>query len=143
MKIFHLPVIAGIALVTLSSSTVNQPNNHRSLSNDNQPGLNLQQEENSSGKMSSAVFKNQDYCRAELKNFEFDVTFSVVGATVYFSGANFSGTEKGAIRSNNLQPIKDLMKRCGPGSIVIFDDVKVVGPDKKIRTIPGAVYNLF
>ncbi|MBC7535810.1 MAG: gliding motility protein GldM, partial [Ferruginibacter sp.] len=34
-------------------------------------------------------FKNQKFCRAELENFDFALTFNVVGATVYFSGANF------------------------------------------------------
>lgn len=97
----------------------------------------------SSGRMSAAAFKNQDYCRAELENFDFDFTFKVVSAKVYFTGANFHGTEIGAITSNSLMPIKELMKRCIPGSIVYFDEVKVLGPYSKIRTIPGATYILY
>lgn len=90
------------------------------------------------GKMRSIVFKSQDYCRAEMPpDFEFDVQFKVVSATVYFSGANFPNVEKGTISSNQLKPIKPLMERCIPGTMVVFDDVKVIGPDKKIRTIPG------
>lgn len=90
------------------------------------------------GKMRSIVFKSQEYCRAELpQDFEFDVKFKVVSATVYFSGANFRGVEKGYITSNRLKPVKELMDRCIPGTMVVFDDVKVVGPDKIIRTIPG------
>lgn len=89
-------------------------------------------------KMRSIVFKSQEYCRAEMpKDFEFDVQFKVVSATVYFSGANFRGVETGTITSNKLAPVKHLMDRCIPGSMVVFDDVKVMGPDKKVRTIPG------
>ena len=100
------------------------------------PGINLQAQPGD-GKMRSIVFKEQKYCRAELKNFEFDAHFSIVSASVYFSGANFKEVEKGYITSSSLQPVKDKMTRCQPGTIVVFDDVKVVGPDKIIRTIEG------
>lgn len=67
------------------------------------------QEKPGQGRIASIVFKNQDYCRAELKDFEFDAHFSIVSATVYFSGANFKTLEKGFITSNSLKPIKNLM----------------------------------
>jgi hypothetical protein len=104
--------------------------------------LNLQNKQEP-GKMRSIVFKSQEYCRAELPDFEFNVQFKVVSATVYFSGTNFRGVEKGTINSNKLRPLKDLMDRCAPGTMVVFDDVKVLGPDKKIRTIPGLSLLLF
>ncbi len=105
-------------------------------------GLGNQQNEGP-GKMSATVFKYQQYCRAELKDFAFDAHFSVTGATVYFSGANFKGVEKGVITGPSLKPIESLMMRCIPGSIVVFDDVKVIGPDNEKRTIPGVTYILF
>lgn len=95
------------------------------------------------GKMSATVFKNQEYCRVELYRFEYEVDFKIVNAKVYFSGANFKNIETGDISSNSLKPIRHLMARCIPGSIVVFDDVKVVGPDKKVRTIPGVTYILY
>ena len=88
-------------------------------------------------KMPAAVFKAQDYCRIEMKDFDFDVQFKVVSATVYFTGTNFKNVEKGSINSTSLKPIKDQMQRCAPGSIVIFDEVKVLGPDNAIRPING------
>ena len=97
----------------------------------------------SEGKISSAVFKSQDYCRAELKDFEFDAQFSILSATVYFTGANFKNVETGSINSSSLKPIKNLMSRCQPGTIVIFDNIKVKGPDNIIRTIGGVTYRLF
>ena len=89
------------------------------------------------GKMRAIVFKNQEYCRAELKDFEFDARFDIVSATVYFSGTNFKNVETGFITSSSLKPIKDKMQRCDPGTVVVFDNVKVIGPDKKLRTIDG------
>lgn len=88
-------------------------------------------------KMLAVVFKKQDYCRLELKDFEFEPIFELVSATVYFSGTNFSNSEKGYITSTSLKPIKPLMQRCAPGSFVIFDNVKIIGPDKMLRSIPG------
>src|SRR5689334_5608762 len=83
------------------------------------------QDKQEPGQMRSVVFKNQEYCRAELENFEFEgIQFTVVSATVYFSGANFRGVERGYINSNKLKPVKALMDRCIPGSLVVFDDVK-------------------
>jgi len=93
-------------------------------------------------KMLAVVFKAQEYCRAELKDFDFDASFKVTGATVYFSGANFKSPEKGLINSNSLKPISKLMERCGPGTIVVFDNVTVVGPDKQKRSIAGVTYLL-
>ena len=92
--------------------------------------------------MLAVVFKSREYCRAELKDFEYDVKFSIVGASVYFSGTNFRGVEKATINSNSFKPIRSYIERCAPGSVVIFDDVKVVGPDKQIRTIEGKTYLL-
>jgi gliding motility-associated protein GldM len=87
-------------------------------------------------------FKNQQYCRAELENFDFDLKFSVVSATVYFNGAGFNGVQQGTISGGDLGPIKALMAKCLPGSSVTFDNVKVSGPDGT-RTIDGATVQLY
>ncbi len=101
------------------------------------------QEKPGSGRMSAIQFKSQEFCRAELENFDFDARFSVIGATVYFSGASFKNVEIGAITSSSLKSIAGLMKRCQPGSVVVFDKVKVVGPDKEVRTIQGLSLMLY
>ena len=94
-------------------------------------------------KMLSVIFKEQKFCRAEpIEDFPFDVHFTVVSANVYFSGANFKGVEYGTITSNSLKTIESMMKRCVPGSIVTFDDVKVLGPDNKVQTIQSASFVL-
>ena len=99
-------------------------------------GLSLQPEPGTK-KMLASDFKKQEYCYAELKDFEWDVHFNIVSATLYFSGANFRGAEAGTINGPSLKPLSNLITRCGPGSIVIFDNVKVKGPDNLVRTING------
>lgn len=91
----------------------------------------------------AAEFKMQEFCRAECDNFEFNVQFKVVSATVYFSGANFPNVQTAQISSNSLQPLAPLMKRCIPGSIITFDNIRVKGPEKEVRTIQSVIYELY
>jgi gliding motility-associated protein GldM len=93
-------------------------------------------------RMPAVEFKSQQFCRAELENFDFDTRYSVVSATVYFSGANFANVQTATINSNNLSGIASLIARCGPGSVVTFDNVKVSGPDGT-RTIEGKSIALY
>ena len=98
------------------------------------------------GRIQSNVFKAQDFIRAELKNFDFDARFSVTSATVYFAGAGFANSgsvQTGTISSGSLAAIKSKIDLCKPGSSVTFDDLKVVGPDGRSRTIPPVSFVLF
>ncbi|MEO6733269.1 MAG: gliding motility protein GldM [Ferruginibacter sp.] len=88
-------------------------------------------------RMTAGSFKSQQYCRAELENFDFEAKFSVVSATVYFSGANFANVQTSTLSGNNLGPLTSYIQRAGPGTSVTFDNVKVQGPDGKQRTIQG------
>jgi len=93
-------------------------------------------------RMASVAFKGQQYCRAELENFDFDTKYSITGATVYFSGANFPNVVTTSINSNSLAGLSATMARCGPGSVITFDNVKVSGPDGG-RTIEGKSIALY
>ncbi len=93
-------------------------------------------------RMPSVEFKNQQFCRAELENFDFDLKFNVVSATVYFSGANFPNVATTAITGNSLGSLATFISRCGPGSVVTFDNVKVQGPDG-VRGIDGKSIALY
>lgn len=94
-------------------------------------------------RLRAAEFKAQDFCRLELKDFDFDAKFRIVSATVYFSGANFKDVMVATINSSSLNPIKAFMNRCIPGTVVSFDNIKVEGPDKEIRNIDGVTYVLY
>lgn len=93
-------------------------------------------------RMPSVEFKSQQYCRAELENFDFDLKFNVVSATVYFSGAGFPNVATTSIQGNNLSGLGTFISRCGPGSVVTFDNVKVQGPDG-VRSIEGKSIALY
>jgi len=95
------------------------------------------------GRVQSVVFKNQQFCRADLENFDFDARFAVISATVYFSGANFPSVAQATIKGGSLAEIADKLAKCIPGTSVTFDNVRVQGPDGTIRTIPGPGFILY
>ena len=81
-------------------------------------------------RMLSIDFKSQQFCRADMGvDFIYDVRYSVVSATVYFSGANFPNVVTASITGNSLANLNTNIQRCGPGSVVSFDNIKVSGPD--------------
>jgi gliding motility-associated protein GldM len=95
------------------------------------------------GKMQTVVFQNQPFVRADLKDFDFEASYRVVGATIYFNIPGVRNNPPVTISSGSLSGIAQ-MKQLVPGSSVIFDNIKVVGPDGQTRTIqnpPG--FSLF
>ena len=95
------------------------------------------------GRMQSVVFKNQQFCRADLEHFDFEARFSVVSATVYFSGANFPSVQTATINGGNLASISSQLAKCIPGTSITFDNVRVQGPDGKVRSITGPGFILY
>ncbi len=95
------------------------------------------------GRIQSVVFKNQNFARADLENFDFDAHFNIVSATLYFSGANFPSVQSAEIHGGSLDPVKSFLQRSIPGTSVTFDNVKVQGPDGVIRSIPGPGFILY
>jgi len=95
------------------------------------------------GRIQSVVFKNQNFARADLENFDFDAHFNIVSATIYFSGANFSNVQSAEIHGGSLEGVKSQLQKCIPGTSVTFDNVKVQGPDGVIRSVtgPGFILN--
>lgn len=96
------------------------------------------------GTLQAVVFRGQQFVRAELENFDFEARFSVTGATIYFNNPGDRNVKKVTITSGSLGPAGDYMKTLVPGSTVIFDNIRVVGPDGQTRTIqnpPG--FSLF
>lgn len=95
-------------------------------------------------RMQSVVFKAQQFIRADLENFDFDAKFSVLSGTAYFTGAGFTRPEQGNFSGGNISSMSGLINKCQPGSSVIFDNVKVQGPDGTVRTIQNPpAYSLY
>jgi gliding motility-associated protein GldM len=95
------------------------------------------------GRVQSVMLKNQQFCRAELENFYYDTRFSVISATVYFSGANFPSVQTATITGGSLAGLSGQLAKCIPGTSVNFDNVKVQGPDGSVRVIPGPGFILY
>lgn len=95
------------------------------------------------GRVQSVIFKNQNFARADLENFDFDARFNIVSATIYFSGANFGNVQSAEIHGGSLEGISAQLQKCIPGTSVTFDNVKVQGPDGVIRSITGPGFILY
>jgi hypothetical protein len=97
------------------------------------------------GRMQSVDFKNQQFLRADLgPDFIYQgVHYSLISATVYFSGANFPSVNQGNIQGPSLAGLSTQMSKCIPGTSITFDNVKVQGPDGRVRTIDGAGFILY
>ncbi len=93
-------------------------------------------------RITAVEFKTQQYCRADLENFDFDLKFNVISATVYFSGANFTSVQQAQLQGNSLASLQNLMSKSGPGTSITFDNIKVQGPDGP-RTIDGRSFTLY
>lgn len=94
-------------------------------------------------KIPVATFKDQQFCRAESGDFNLDTKSSIIGATVYFYGKGFHAVAKGILPGSSLQPIAELMKRCKAGTVVAFDEIKVLGPDHRVHSMEGESYLLY
>ena len=93
-------------------------------------------------RMATVVFKGQQFCRAELENFEFDLKFSVVSAKVYFYGSGFPSPVSTSISGSSLSNLSASIAKCQPGSSITFENVVVSGPGGN-RTIDGKTIQLY
>jgi gliding motility-associated protein GldM len=87
------------------------------------------------GRMQAVVFRSQQFVRADLENFDFEAKFSVTGGTVYFMNPGDRNVKQISLSSGSLASAGEYMKTLAPGSTVIFDNIRVVGPDGQPRTI--------
>jgi gliding motility-associated protein GldM len=95
------------------------------------------------GRVQSVLFKNQQFARADLKYFDFDYHYNIVGATVYFTGANFPSLQQATISGGSLAGIQSQLAKCIPGTLVTFDNVRVQGPGGPVMSIPGPSFLLY
>lgn len=89
------------------------------------------------GSIPASSFKTLEFCTAEASGY------SILSATVYFYGKGFHAVAKGMLTGSSLQPIEGLMKQCKAGSVVTFDEIKILGPDKQIQNVEDVSYLLY
>jgi gliding motility-associated protein GldM len=98
------------------------------------------------GRIPANVFKAQQGIRADLKDFVFEgVRYEVTGYTFYATGAGFQESPgvKPGIRGFSFDPVQDIINRCRPGTTVVLDEIKAVGPDGTTRKLPTIAFNLY
>lgn len=95
-----------------------------------------------SGRLPAATAKAQKGVVAKLDNFDFDTRFEVVSfrfAYVPRNGEYGEQENSGALFSN---AVRGYMDRSRPGDKWIFENVKAVGPDKRVQTINSVTITL-
>jgi hypothetical protein len=102
----------------------------------------------SGGRIAANFFKAQKSLYADLENFVFEgVEFEVVGYTFYATDSaafkEFPAVRVVTNAGGSFEPIKELIAKCSPGTIVVFDEIKVIGSDKLTRKIPTIAFNLY
>jgi gliding motility-associated protein GldM len=95
------------------------------------------------GPIASADFKAQGGLIARLLDSDFDAPFQVVSYKVGANGGSIpvyrevpnDGARWGGGATS-------LINQAGPGSSIFFDQIRVKGPDGKVRELPGIYFNL-
>ncbi|BAV10265.1 hypothetical protein FLA_6326 [Filimonas lacunae] len=98
------------------------------------------------GRVPVNQIKAQQGVRAELENFVFEgVQFDVTGYVVYATGAGFSNPgiapNQGSAYFN--ADSKRILSKLQPGSTLVIDEIKAVGPGGTTRKLPPLVFNCY
>ena len=98
---------------------------------------------NKGGAISSALFKAQGGVFARLLESEFDVKFEVLSYKLGANGGAFGTYQEAANEGPRWTgKASDIVSRATPGSSIFFDQIRVKGPDGKVRELPGIFFNL-
>lgn len=99
------------------------------------------------GKKGGSIDRNtlltQTMVLADLENFDFDLRFDVVEFAI---AGNIKKGEKTIVYFSKSSKITDeqksLIKEVPDGEYVYFQDIKVVGPDGKVRELPAIAFTI-
>lgn len=101
--------------------------------------------QNEGGRVAANVIKAQQGVRADLRDFVFEgVKFDIIGYTVYATGAGFSnpGISPNSGAYFNADS-KRILEKLIPGSTLVIDEIKAVGPGGTTRKLQPLVFNLY
>jgi len=90
--------------------------------------------------VNAGAFKSQAGVGAYIKDFPFDLKYSVTGFTL--TGDTEDGDlVEAACTGNTWSPqARSLISRLKPGATVTIDNIRAVGPDGRSRKLPSLVY---
>ncbi|ULQ56315.1 gliding motility protein GldM [Flavihumibacter rivuli] len=96
------------------------------------------------GSISAAQFKAQGGLIAKLMDSEFDAPFQIVSYTLGANGGAFQTYQQAANEGPRWSGgnASSIVTRATPGTTVYFDQIRVKGPDGKVRELPGIYFNL-
>jgi hypothetical protein len=96
-----------------------------------------------SGPISLSALKVQANAVAALDNFVYDgVKYDVLSYRFTCIGRRTNGPKIMTANGASLSPISAFLKMLGPGDLIQFDQIKVIGPDKTpkfLDNVGGAV----
>ncbi|MBS1948194.1 MAG: gliding motility protein GldM [Bacteroidetes bacterium] len=97
----------------------------------------------SGGSMPSAEFKVMGGLIAKLVNCEFEAPFKVLSYKIGALGGGVGSYTQASNDGNRWTGAAEaIIKKATPGTIVYFDDIRVVGPDGRPRPITPIFFNL-
>jgi gliding motility-associated protein GldM len=95
------------------------------------------------GTVSAADFKVQGGVLAKLLDSEFDAPFQVLGYRVGANGGNFNIYKEAANEGPRWNgSAESIINQAGPGTSIFFDQIRVKGPDGKVRELPTLAFQL-
>ncbi len=95
------------------------------------------------GNMPAADFKAQGGLIARLLDSDFEAAYRVVSYNVGAVGGKYTVAQASRNEGNRWSgSAATIVNGAGPGTTVYFDDIRVVGPDGRERTLPQMSFNL-
>ncbi|ULQ52460.1 gliding motility protein GldM [Flavihumibacter fluvii] len=95
------------------------------------------------GAMPAATFKAMGGMMAKLLDSEFDAPYQVISYTLGANGGSFQTYQQSANEGPRWNGgAAAIITRATPGTSVFFDQIRVKGPDGRVRELPGIFFNL-
>ncbi|HYD20452.1 MAG TPA: gliding motility protein GldM [Flavipsychrobacter sp.] len=95
------------------------------------------------GRISAAQFKAQGGLIARLEDSEFQADYRIVSYILAANGGNITSYQPAPNEGNRWTgAAKAIVDRASPGTTIFFDQIRVVGPDGKIKEITPMVFQL-
>lgn len=95
------------------------------------------------GAMPAATFKAMGGMMAKLLDSEFDAPYQVISYTLGANGGSFQTYQQAANEGPRWNGgAAAIIGRATPGTSVFFDQIRVKGPDGRVRELPGIFFNL-
>lgn len=97
--------------------------------------------EKNEGSISKETALKTDVLDVELKNFDWDLKFTITSFVMLFSNNNtdFEETSDG---NKITEKMKSVIADCKVGQTIIFKDIKAIGPDGKYRELNPIVLKI-